>query len=124
MKNDLFENVIKLGLMAAVIVVACPDAAFAQKLSSSVTELKSGISNIPLLVSGFAYFAGAATILSGAGMLKKHSENPQQNPLAPGVTRLALGASVAALPSLISFMSQTVGRGDGDQAYKALGTVG
>jgi hypothetical protein len=123
MKNDLFENVIKLGLMAAVICVACPDAALAQKLSSSVTEIKQGISNIPTLVSGFAYFAGAATILSGAGMLKKHSENPQQNPLAPGVTRLALGAAVAALPSMISFMAQSIGRGDGDQTYRGLGVI-
>ena len=125
MKRDLFENVLKTGLVAAVIAIACPDVALAQALQNSVTEVKAGIANMPMLVSGFAYIAGGAAMLSGAGMLKKHADNPQQNPLAPGVARMALGGVVAAMPSFLSYVNGTLkSNTEGPLQYKGLQTVG
>ena len=125
MKRELFENLLKLGLVAAVITIACPDVALAQALKNSVEEVKGGISQMPTLVSGFAYIAGGAAMLSGAGMLKKHADNPQQNPLAPGVARMALGGVVAAMPSFLSYVNGTLkSNTEGPLKYQGLDKVG
>lgn len=125
MKRELFENGLKTGLIAAVIAIACPDIAWAQALRSSVEEVRAGINNMPALVSGFAYIAGGAAMLSGAGMLKKHSDNPQQNPLAPGVARMALGGVVAAMPAFLSYVNGTLkSNTEGPLKYQGLDRVG
>ncbi|NDE90331.1 MAG: hypothetical protein EB059_04220 [Alphaproteobacteria bacterium] len=123
MKRVLFENLFKTGLMAAVIVAACPDLSWAQDLSGSVTSVKTGIRDMPNLVSGFAYIAGGAAMLSGAGMLKKHADNPQQNPLAPGVARMSIGGVVAAAPSFLQYVNNTLKTDNGAITYKGLGPV-
>ncbi len=125
MKRELFETVLKTGLIAAVIAMACPELSLAQALKDSVSEVKTGISNMPMLVSGFAYIAGGAAMMSGAGMLKKHADNPQQNPLAPGVARMAIGGVVAAMPSFLSYVNNSLKNdGGGALKYKPLDEVG
>jgi hypothetical protein len=108
MNRSLIENVIKIGLGAAVIAMAFPDLSWAQKLSDSVQEVRTGIETVPVVVSGIAYIAGGATMLHGAGLLKKHADAPQQNPLAPGVTRMALGGVIAALPTFMKFVNESL----------------
>lgn len=125
MKRELFETVLKTGLVAAVIVMACPELSLAQDLAGSVTSVKSGISEMPMLVSGFAYIAGGAAMMSGAGMLKKHADNPQQNPLAPGVARMCIGGIVAAMPAFLSYVNATLKSNEGGKLqYQGLDKIG
>jgi hypothetical protein len=108
MKNSYWEDVLKIGLAAAVIACACPDVAFAQELQNSVTEVKTGLRDMPIVLSGLAYLAGGATLLHGAGLLKKHADGPTQTPLRQGLIRMALGGLIAALPTLMGWVSASL----------------
>jgi hypothetical protein len=108
MKNIMWEDVLKLGLAAAVIVAAFPDPAFAQNLGQSVGEVKTGMRNMPIVLSGLAYLAGGATMLHGAGLLKKHADAPHQTPLAQGLMRMGLGGLIAALPTLMGWIAASL----------------
>jgi hypothetical protein len=50
MKHAMWEDVLKIGLAAAVIAVAVPDPAFAQALGDSVGEVKGGMRNMPIVL--------------------------------------------------------------------------
>jgi ABC-type spermidine/putrescine transport system permease subunit II len=108
MKRAFFEDVLKIAAAAAVIAVALPDASWAQTLKTSVDEVKTGMTNMPTVLSGLAYLAGGATMLHGAGLLKKHSDNPTQTPLAQGLTRLGIGGVIAALPVAMAWVSNSL----------------
>jgi hypothetical protein len=108
MKWSLFEDVLKIAVAAAVITAAFPDVSWAQTLKTSVDEVKTGMGNMPVVLSGLAYLAGGATMLHGAGMLKKHADNPTQNPLAQGLTRLGIGGVIAALPTAMGWIATSL----------------
>lgn len=114
MKRSMWIDVVKIGLAAGVIVAALPDPLWAQALSQSVDEVKTGMKNMPIVLSGLAYLAGGATMLHGAGLLKKHADAPAQNPLAPGVMRMALGGVVCALPTFMGWIATSL-KTDGAQ---------
>jgi hypothetical protein len=111
MKRELLNDVVKIGLAAAVIVGALPDVSWAQDLTESVKEVKSGIGNMPIVLSGLAYLAGGATMLHGAGLLKKHADQPTGTTLAQGVSRVAIGGVIAALPVALQFVSTSLSQG-------------
>ena len=108
MKSLLWGDVLKLGLAAGVIAMACPDVAFAQQLQNSVEEVKTGMRNMPIVLSGLAYLAGGATMMHGAGLLKKHADGPTQVPLTQGLMRMALGGVIAALPTLMGWIASSL----------------
>ena len=108
MKRSFFEDVLKIAMAAAVIAAAFPDASWAQTLKTSVDEVKTGMGNMPVVLSGLAYLAGGATMLHGAGLLKKHADNPTQNPLAQGLTRLGIGGVIAALPTAMGWVATSL----------------
>lgn len=124
MKQSMWVDVVKIGLAAGVIAAAFPDPVWAQALSQSVDEVKTGMKNMPIVLSGLAYLAGGATMLHGAGLLKKHADAPQQNPLAAGVTRMALGGVVCALPTFMGWIATSL-KTDGAQnmTFKGLSVI-
>lgn len=115
MKSLLWGDVLKLGLAAGVIAMACPDVAFAQQLQNSVEEVKTGMRNMPIVLSGLAYLAGGATMMHGAGLLKKHADGPTQVPLAQGLMRMGVGAAIAALPILMGWVGDSLKTRDANQ---------
>jgi hypothetical protein len=124
MKRELFETILKVGMAAAVFAIACPDLSWAQDLQGTVKAAKSGIKDMPTIVSGFAYIAGGAAMLSGAGFLKKHADNPQQNPIAPGIMRMALGGTVAAMPAFLGWVNDSLANSTADPLkYKGLDSL-
>lgn len=108
MKRSFIEYALKLGALAAVIAAALPDLSWAQTLQTSVDNVKQGMGNMPIVLSGLAYLAGGATMLHGAGLLKKHSDNPTQTPLAQGLTRLGIGGVIAALPTAMGWIATSL----------------
>lgn len=123
MKRDLLSDVIKLGLAAGVIALALPDAAFAQTLQASVSTVKTGMTDMPTILSGIAYLGGGATMMHGAGLLKKHADNPQSAPLAAGLSRLAIGGVVAALPVALQFMGNTLAQNGSGMTFNKMGQI-
>jgi hypothetical protein len=111
MKKELLNDFVKLGLAAAVISAAFPGMGFAEELADSVSTVKDGISNMPVVLSGLAYLAGGATMLHGAGLLKKHADQPTGTSLAQGLSRLGIGGVIAALPVALQFVSNTLSQG-------------
>lgn len=123
MKQVLWTDVLKIALGAAVITLAFPEPSLAQALKDSVDEVKTGIKNIPVIVSGIAYFAGGATMLHGAGLLKKHADNPTSQALAPGVIRMCLGGAVAALPMLMGWITASLKSQGTNLGFTPLGSI-
>ncbi len=60
-----------------------------------------------VLVIGAA-LVGLATMASGAIQLKKHADNPQQNPMNKGIIFLAAGALLFGLSATSTTMLDTV----------------
>lgn len=105
MKGRMAEWMIKGASLAALLAAALPDLALAAPAVGSATDLEqsvrhlgNGMENMPIVLSGIAYLAAGATMIHGCGLLKKHADNPAGQPLMAGVTRLAAGGIVAALP--------------------------
>ena len=46
-------------------------------------------------------------MISGSMKLKAHAENPASEKLSPGLSRLMVGGSIAALPALIGWVNAT-----------------
>ncbi len=95
------HTLIKYGALAGLMVAAMPDFAWAV----STTDLKGSLENVtgemekmPVVLSAAAYLIGGMTILHGAGLLKKHADQPSGTPLAAGLTRVFGGGFIASLP--------------------------
>lgn len=123
MKKELLNDIVKIGLAAAMITAAFPDLSFAQVLSDSVTTVKDGIAEMPVVLSGLAYLAGGATMLHGAGLLKKHADQPTGTSLAQGLSRLGIGGVIAALPVALEFVSNTLSQGEDKLGFQAMDKI-
>lgn len=123
MRKVMWDDILKLGIAAAVLSFGFPDLSWAQALKDSVDEVKTGLKNVPIVVSGVAYIAGGATMLHGAGLLKKHADNPTSQPLAPGVMRMGLGGVVAALPTFMGWISSSLKSQGTSLGFTPLGTI-
>lgn len=128
MNKNLLNNLFQWGVMTAIVVFALPDLSFAEgtagtSFGSSISEFRtSDLSTVPGLISGVAYAGGAVLGISGALKLKKHAENPAQNPMAPGIAHLLAGGGIAALPSLVGTSSGTLHLGT-SATYVPLDTI-
>ncbi len=124
MKRDLFNDLVKLGLAAAVITAAFPDISFAEELADSVQTVKEGMGDMPIVLSGAAYLAGGATMLHGAGLLKKHADQPTGTSLHQGLSRLGIGGVIAALPVALQFVSSTLSQGKDSLGFEPMEKIG
>ena len=103
------DTVLKLALMGAIIAIATPELAWGQNaLEISVNNLRDGIRNMPVVVSGIAYTTGAAMLIGGALKLKSHADNPGSAPLAAGLTRLGVGGALISVPSLTGWIQSAL----------------
>ena len=123
MKRELVINIVKLGVMAAVMAAAMPELSWATTLKSTVKTVQGSMTNMPVVLSGLAYLGGGATMLHGAGLLKKHADQPTGTPLAQGLTRLSIGAVIAALPVAMQFVSNTLAQGNDNLGFKSMGEI-
>lgn len=118
-KTKLLNDVFKWGVLAAVVAFI-PEFAVAQTLGEALDQVRTNeIGSLPPVISAVAYTGGAVLVGSGALKLKAHAENPAQEKLAPGIARLLAGGAVAALPTLLSTLTQTTHL-TGTKAYEQL----
>lgn len=127
MNKNLLNNLFQWGVMTAIVAFALPDLSFAAdagtSFGTSISAFRTDdLSAVPGLISGVAYAGGAVLGISGALKLKKHAENPAQNPMAPGIAHLLAGGGIAALPSLVGTSSGTLHLGT-SASYVALDAI-
>lgn len=91
--------------------------AFAASDVASLAEGWAGtILVIQILLLVLAGLVGLGMMASGAVQLKKHGENPQQNPLNKGLIFLASGAILFGLTATTETLQDTVfGEGGGSK---------
>ncbi len=125
MKKELKNSILQSLLVASAIAAALPipDLAIAQNLSTSVTTVHQGLSNVPNIVSGLFYIGGAAMIGAGALKLKAHSENPTQTPIGHGLGRIGAGSALIALPAFGSWLNNSLGIGTNAAVSQSLGQI-
>lgn len=111
MKKQMIQDLVNVGLMAAVIAVAMPDLSLAQTytdLGATTKDLANKqLSSIPNLIAAGCYIMGIIMMVGGTLKLRQHSENPSQTPLSHGLGRVAVGGSIAALPSLMGWINSS-----------------
>jgi hypothetical protein len=74
-----------------------------------ITNAQSNIRNAANLIYIAAYTGGVSALMMGAFKLKAHAENPAgQVPLQAGLSRLAVGAGLIALPSVANTGINTI----------------
>lgn len=84
-------------------------------LDRIVSGLGNQVKNIPDLIFTFSYIAGAAFAAFGIISMKKHIDNPANEPLKNGLGRLAAGGALLTVPTVSDIMVNTLGLG-GEQA--------
>lgn len=118
-KNALMKDVFQWGLVAVIAATAMP--ALAGAVSTDINELVQNVAQkeligLPYILSAVCYAGGAFMLLSGALKLKAHAENPAQEKLAPGVSRLLAGGAITTVPTLTALIQQTTQIGSGVKA--------
>jgi hypothetical protein len=121
--KQLMKDLLQAGLMTAVVAVALPDMSWAQQSdlgTTTSTFAKSELSGIPGLISAGCYIGGVLMMVSGSLKLKAHAEKPDQEKLAPGVSRLTVGAALAALPTALGWIRSSSQIGGSSITYSTL----
>lgn len=98
-----------LFLLAMLLsVVGASDAFAGQSLGDVVENTVTSSEMIPGLFTGFAYLIGLCFGVWGIHGLYVHVQNPNQNPVWPGLQRLFAGGALFALPIFFDAAYNTI----------------
>jgi hypothetical protein len=122
-RERLIKEIFQGLLMVAIAAVAMPDLAFAA-LSADLGAASSNLVTNELtpaapVISALFWLGGAVMMGAGALKLKEHAENPTQNPLRQGISRMAVGAVLLTIPFFANFAIETLGAGNAAASYTA-----
>jgi hypothetical protein len=95
------------------------DALAGSGLNSYVSNVSENTNSVVDIVTYFSYIGGAALSALGIIDLKKHVENPGNNPLKNGLAKLGFGGMLLAFPSIAGVITNTV-KGSGTATYTPL----
>jgi hypothetical protein len=110
------------GITAAAFTVLSTNAAYATSdLNTYVQNVSGKTNSVVDIVTYFSYIGGAALSALGIIDLKKHVENPGNNPLKNGLAKLGFGGMLLAFPSISSIVVGTVGDGGSGVQYQNFG---
>ena len=107
--------------ITAGVLLSEGSAAFATTFKNVTTNIISGSSTLPDLVSTVAYIGGIGLGVAGIFKLKQHVDQPAQNPMKDGLVRLGAGGGLLALPFMTSAMMGTIDNGGGTPAASSVG---
>jgi hypothetical protein len=112
-------------LLAMVMSVAGVSDAFAgQTLGNVIENTVTGSELVPGLFTGFAYLIGLCFGVWGIHGLYIHVQNPNQNPVWPGLQRLLAGGMLFALPIMFEAAQNTITAGPGADTHSETGWSG
>jgi hypothetical protein len=114
---------IRVFTFAAVAVTALSTQhAFATGLDGYISTVSENTNSVVDIVTYFSYIGGAALSALGIIDLKKHVENPGNNPLKNGLAKLGFGGMLLAFPSIAGVITDTVGSDATVLEYQELGS--
>ena len=76
-------------------------------LDSVVREINYQAQNIPDLIATLAYICGALFTAFGIISIKKHIDNPTNDPLKKGLGQLAVGGALLTVPAISHIMTNS-----------------
>lgn len=97
-------------IFGALALLAFPALAASvpiDSLGGAADTLGKQVSAVGMLLSGFAYVAGAFFGARGAIQLRDHTENPGQTRLSKPLTSLSVSTALLALPSVFAMLSES-----------------
>ena len=110
MKRQLFNDVVTGLAVAALFAMVAPGTAFAQgsTLNEAVKAAQNTIA-VPFAttVSYISYIMGSVMMVAGISGLKKHAEDPGQNPLNKPLGKVGAGAAFLAAPYVAGMLLET-----------------
>lgn len=77
-------------------------------LNDVMSNIVTGISDLPGLVTGLAYLLGLVSCVVAILKIKEHIENPDRIELREGVIRLLIGGALFALPTIYYAIENTI----------------
>jgi len=110
-KNKLLFADVMTGLVLASFFAMIAPEAFAQQgkdFEQAVNDAKGGV-GIPFttLVSYISYGLGIVMMVSGITSIKKHSQDPSQEPLNRGLGKVGAGSAFLAAPFVANMLLST-----------------
>jgi hypothetical protein len=107
LKKQFINDVLTGLLVAATFAAAAPHDAMAQ-LATAVSNTSSTVFRPIMSVLGYGcYGAGAFFGIQGVMGAKKHADRPADQPLGPALGKMATGAALVAIPSVVNIVQQT-----------------
>lgn len=117
-------NDLSLRLAAGVSAFVLMNApASAQNLADTTANIEAQMAGIPSLLAYVAYVAGAGLGMAGVFKLKQHVDSPQQVPMKDGLARLGVGATLLALPFLLTMLQNTFSSDSGAGTFSTAPTL-
>jgi hypothetical protein len=98
-------------MMTGAMVGTFSTTASAQPLNDYLGTTSERVNQVPDLVAFLSYIGGTALAALGVLGLKKHVEDPGQNPMKNGLAKLGFGGMLLALPSITNVMVGTSSAG-------------
>ena len=92
-----------------------------------VSDTSSNVNAVPDVVAFISYLGGTALAALGVVGLKKHVEDPAQNPMKNGLAKLGFGGMLLALPTITNVMLDTTAADGGNATFtnfKGVGSIG
>lgn len=111
-QTEILNKTFAYALVAGLAIAAVPDMAWAQGVANTLNNVRSNqLSPIVNIMNAVFYVAAFGFAFSGAKGLKDHTENPSTK-LAPQIAKLGVGGTLAAVPSLLGRLNESVQLGN------------
>jgi len=111
-------------LLTGTFLVSMHGAAEATTFNTVASNTVSNTNTAANIVTYVSYIGGAILAALGIVDLKKHVENPGQNPMKNGLAKLGFGAMLIALPFIVNATIGTMGAtGSTTTSYQKFGTA-
>ncbi len=105
-------------LMTGAMVGFSSDAFANNTFNDYVSETSDNVSSVPDVVAFISYLGGTALAALGVVGLKKHVEDPAQNPMKNGLAKLGFGGMLLALPTITNVMLDTTAADGGNTTFQ------
>ncbi len=109
LRGALASALMITGAYVIANILGAHDAMAQQTMGNIFTNVQTNLKQGAGVIYTAAYLGGTTALMMGAFKLKAHAENPSNTPMAHGLSRLAVGAGLIALPSVGNTILNTAG---------------
>ena len=104
----MIKNIVYLGILSALMLVAIDPAMAAEGLDRITTPVKTQLPVVADVLAIIAYIAGVGFGIKAALKLKESNESKGQVPLSQPITLAIVAGMLLALPTMLSVATESV----------------